>query len=110
MSLPLNSATEQRLVLLFEGEDLDEARGLLERDCADNVPGWELAGLERLRLAVLKLSGGSLEGLVEAIALAQTDLRDALVAAGFGHRADEHERWWPERGGAGGPESQRGNG
>ena len=95
MPSPLSQATEARLVRMYTGDELVEARELLLSDCGDNVPGWELAGLERLRIAVLKLSNGSLEQLIVAIALAQTDVRDALVAAGFGMDPKAHETWWP---------------
>jgi hypothetical protein len=96
--VPLDPATEERLARLFSGEALEEARGMLERDCGEGVPGWELVGLERMRAAVLKLGDGSLEALAGAIELAWTDVRDAVVAAGFGERADAHEAWWPDRG------------
>jgi hypothetical protein len=96
MSQPLSESTEARLVQLFTGDELLEARELLESDCADNVAGWRMVGLDRLRIATLKLSGGTLLGLVDAITLAQTDCRAALVAAGFADELDAHERWWPE--------------
>jgi len=96
MRVPLSEHTEARLRRLFEADEIEEARRLLVADCAENVPGWELAGLDRLRAAVLKLSGGSISKLVDAIALAQTDVRDALVCAGFGNDVRAHESWWPE--------------
>lgn len=87
---------EARLLPLFSGAELAEARRLLEEDCAENVAGWRMAGLDRLRMAVLKLSRGTLPGLVDAIVLAQTDFRDALVAARFADDITAHEDWWPE--------------
>jgi hypothetical protein len=82
---------------MFGGDGRSEARDLLVEDCAE-LPGWHLRtpeGLERVRFAVLKLSGGTIAGLVDAICLAQTDWRDALVAAGFGYDVSAHEAWWP---------------
>lgn len=94
--MPLSAHTEARLQQLFAGECLDEARQLLEEGCGEGVAGWRSVGLDRLRAAVLKLSDGSIAKLVDAIAVAQTDFRDALVAAGFADDTDAHERWWPE--------------
>ena len=77
--------------MLAEGE-------LLRTDCADNLPFCEeltAASLERIRYAVLKISGGSVSKLVDAVLLAQEDWRDALVAAGFGDDSSAHETWWP---------------
>lgn len=74
------------------------ARRLLEQDCAEALPLWSDAtetGLERVRFAILKLSGGSLESLTEALRLAQTDWRDALAAAGFADDPDAHLAWRP---------------
>ena len=98
MAIALSDATEARLVRLFVGDSLREARSLLEEDCAENIAGWNRVspgGLERLRFSVMKLSGGTIVRLVDAIVLAQTDWRDALVSAGFGD-PKQHESWWPE--------------
>ena len=67
---------------LFAEPEAEEAPRLVREDCtAGGVHGTE-PGIERIRLAVLKLSGGDIAMLVDAIALAQTDYRDALMAAG----------------------------
>jgi len=96
MPTPLSEATEERLVRLFRGADRLAARELLERDCAESIAGVpEMCSLDRIRLAVLKLSGGMLDGLADAVVLAQTDFRDALVAAGFGDDVQAHMSWWP---------------
>ena len=96
MHEPLSENVESRLKLVFSGKELTQAQGMLEADCARNIAGWKMAGLDRLRLALVKLSGGSLSRLAEAIELAQTDFRDALVAAGFADDPRAHENWWPE--------------
>lgn len=48
---------------------------------------------ERVQLGVLKVSNGNTDKLLSAIILAQTDWRDLLMAAGFGHFITEHENW-----------------
>lgn len=87
MTSPLTPPVSVRLELLFDGEERDEARRLLEED-------GDMG--ERTRIAALKLSDGSLDKLVRAIELAQTDFRDLLVAAGFAHDVRAHLAWMPE--------------
>jgi hypothetical protein len=48
---------------------------------------------ERVQIGVLKISNGNIDELLSAIILAQTDWRDLLIAAGFGHSITEHENW-----------------
>jgi len=101
MAVGLSDGTHLRLEMLFAPDDRPEAAALLVEDCADNLPFSEdatPAGLERVRFAVLKLSGGDLAKLVEAVALAQVDWRDVLVAAGFAEDPGAHEAWWPGAG------------
>ena len=87
------------LDVLFTSAERDEAARLLKEDCsAATVPGasGNESEIERIRLAALKCSGGSLEKLYAAIALAQTDYRDLLMAAGFGWDVAAHQEWDPE--------------
>jgi hypothetical protein len=51
--------------------------------------------LERYRYAALKLSGGDLGRLRQAIELAKSDWRDLLVAAGFAENVRAHKNWNP---------------
>ena len=99
MAVALSNKTEQRLVAMFPApREQGQARCILEHECAEDLPLWcdtTGTGLERIRFAVLKLSGGSLDSLVEATCLAQTDWRDALVAAGFADDVDAHLAWSP---------------
>jgi hypothetical protein len=95
----LSPDTERRLDALFVGADRHTAATLLVARCGANLPLWIPAdpeGLERIRFAVLKLSGGDLGKLQEAVRIAQIDWRDVLVAAGFGHDPRAHEGWWPD--------------
>lgn len=95
--IPLSLATRERLELLF-GDQAAAAQTVLEAECGDNLPFCEDAtpeSLERIRFAVLKMSGGSLSGLLGAVALAKTDWRDVLVAAGFATDLSAHLAWKP---------------
>ena len=86
-NVPLSDDTQRRVDALFAENERAEATQLLVEQCGDNLPFDEGQGpvqLERIRFAVLKLSAGSLAELREAIALAKTDSRDVLVAAGSG--------------------------
>jgi hypothetical protein len=81
---------------MFPAEEQDEVARLLVEQCGNNLPflgDLDEVALERFRFAVLKLSGGDFEALPRHIEIAQTDWRDSLVAAGFGHSLTEHERW-----------------
>ncbi len=62
MAIVLSDATDKRLMRVFDPDDLQESRGLLENDCAENIAGRNLVspeGLERPRFAGIKLSGGT---------------------------------------------------
>lgn len=99
-NVPLSDETKRRVALLFSGSELQEATDLLVRDCGSNLPFLEeltSQQLERFRFAALKVSGGNLRKLVDAVSLAQTDWRDLLMAAGFGHELDAHLKWEPSR-------------
>lgn len=99
MSDALAPPTQQRIARLFPAADRDLVSALLSEDCGNNLPGCEdadAAALERIRFAVLKLSGGDFNALQRAVDLAKTDWRDVLVFAGFGDDVKAHEAWWPE--------------
>ncbi|MBL8857792.1 MAG: hypothetical protein JNL28_04710 [Planctomycetes bacterium] len=99
MGVNLSPATAERLNLLFRGKGGDDAERLLVEDCSDRLPFLAHAGpvdLERVRFAVLKLSAGRIDRLRDAIALANTDWRDVLMAAGFGEDTEAHLRWHPD--------------
>lgn len=100
MAVALSNRTERQLVTMFpDAQERERARKLLEHECGDHLPGWSdrtAAGLERIRFAVLKLSGGSSTRLAQNVSLAKVDWRDALVAAGFADDAEAHLTWDPE--------------
>lgn len=69
---------------LFPPAEQGEAIRLLERECARNLPFSEHANpkdLERVRLAVLKLSAGDLAELRRNVELAKVDWREPIVLA-----------------------------
>ena len=95
---PLSPGTQRRLETLFGESDREEAAALLHQECGNNLPFLEeLDGfrLERFRFAALKLSGGSMAKLREAIELAKIDWRDLLMCADFGEDVHAHEQWFP---------------
>lgn len=97
--ISLTEATQLRLNRLFLVRDRDEAVRLLAEDCDAERMHLPAAAtqreVERCHFAVLKLSGGSLESLIEAVALAQSDYRDLLMTAEFGEDVNAHRDWLP---------------
>lgn len=99
-NVPLSDETQRRLDALFADHERPAAAKLLIERCGDNLPFDEGAGpvqLERIRFAALKLSAGNLTELREAVARANIDSRDVLVAAGFGNEVAAHLSWMPQR-------------
>ena len=97
--IPLSPETQRRLDMLFAEPDRQTVTHLLVTQCGDNLPlrhDKDPSGLERIRFAALKLSNGSLAELTRAVQIAQTDWRDVLVAAGFGHDPRAHLTWFPD--------------
>jgi hypothetical protein len=95
----LSDETRRLVEKLFDREDQVLAARLLEEQCGSNLPllgDADKYRLERFRYAALKLSGGQLGELQRAIAVAQQDWRDLLVAAGFGNSLEAHKRWAAE--------------
>ena len=96
----LSRDAEERVESMFAPGDREAVRRLLIEECGNNLPFCEnldTAALDRCRFAVLKLSGGDLEKLRKAIALAKQDWRDLLVAAKFANDVTAHRRWFPEK-------------
>ena len=94
--LKLSQATEERIERVFRPELRREAARILAEECGNNLPlceGRDEVGMERIRFAVLKLSGGDLVKLKAWVKDAQRDWRDTLMDAGFGEDLAAHERW-----------------
>lgn len=97
--MELTDRTELAVNALFLAKERESVKELLLNDCSNNVAGcsdWSQENLERLWLAVLKLSGGDFDKLYSAIALAQTDYRDLFMSAGFGNDTRAHKKWMPK--------------
>jgi hypothetical protein len=74
----------RKVCQLFSNEDQGEAIRLLEKECGRGLPYHERAtpqDLERVRLAVLKLSDGNLSVLRKQVNVARSDWRDVLGLA-----------------------------
>jgi hypothetical protein len=96
----ISPETEKRIGLLFPPDEHELVRAILLEECGNNLPflqDIDEVALERFRFAALKLSEGKLDKLDHAIALAKSDWRDLLTAAGFGRDVNAHWAWLPER-------------
>ena len=98
---PLTEAVSQKIDALFPVDGRAAARKLIEEKCGADLPlsthmGPDPSGFDRIRFAVLKLSGGDLVRLEREIDGAHFDWRDTLVAAGFGNDIHAHLKWHPE--------------
>lgn len=94
--VPLSPMTCSRVAALFLPEDRDAAIAMLLSRCGEGLPGMAQGSpddIERIRFAALRRSKGHLRELSHAVALAETDWRDLLVAAGFDADPTAHLRW-----------------
>ncbi len=63
------------------------------------IPFYEDADefqMERVHFAIIKLSEGQINKMINAINEARIDWRDLFMAAGFGHDVKAHEEWAKE--------------
>lgn len=93
-TIPLSGRQRACVARLFPREHVAEAERRLatltgERD------GATPESLDRLRLAAIRVSGGSIGRLREALDIAARDWRDLLVEAGFAGDASAHVHWTP---------------
>ncbi|HEX8651556.1 MAG TPA: hypothetical protein VF708_12010 [Pyrinomonadaceae bacterium] len=80
----LTESVARKVKQLFPPDEQSEAIRLLEKECGRNLPFCEnsdVQGLERVRLAVVKLAGGSLAELRRQVDVAKQDWRDVLIPA-----------------------------
>ncbi len=97
-SVDLTRLVVDRLDATFDGSLRASAKSLLREQCGMGLPLMHSAVPEeydRIRLAVIKLSGGTIEGLEQGIQRAQIDWRDVLLGAGFGFDEQAHLDWNP---------------
>lgn len=93
--MPLGAPILDRLRVLFAPADQPVAVDMLESADIDAAAGGAKTS-DRIRIAALKVSGGDLDRLVDALIVARTDWRDLLVAADFAHDTEAHLNWWPD--------------
>ncbi len=97
--LRLTPDAEERIESMFEPEQRETVRRMLIEECGNNLLFCEdlnAEALDRCTFDVLKLSGGDMEKLKKAVALAKQDWRDLLIAAGFANDVTQR-RWVPEK-------------
>lgn len=96
----MTSLVEQRIDAIFDVTLRDSAIELLRENCGMGLPLMHTAvpgDYDRIRLAVIKLSGGTIEGLERSIGEARIDWRDVLLGAGFGYDLEAHLHWNPSK-------------
>jgi hypothetical protein len=90
---PLTPATEERLGVMFPGQDQSKAREIISW-----MPSYfskDSVALERFRFALLKLSNGDIGALEEWKDALRADYRDVLIEAGFANDVHAHSAWFP---------------
>ena len=82
------------IAILFTPEEHETVTEMLTEECnAERLYTSSEDAIERIQLAVLRLSNGEIDKFLAAIELAQIDWRDVLVAAGFGNDLKAHLKW-----------------
>ena len=99
MTPPLSRRTTQVVENYFSANHVADAVERLEQDCGHMIPFYEDADefqMERVHFAIIKLSEGQINKMINAINEARIDWRDLFMAAGFGHDVKAHEEWAKE--------------
>lgn len=89
----LTDKTLEILNIFFQGDKKIIVTNILKNKCGNNLPlceNFTPNQLERIRLAIIKLSEGQLERFNTAVELSNTDWRDLLFAADF-DEANSHK-------------------
>jgi hypothetical protein len=95
---PLQPDTLKIIQFLFPEEQRKEIIDILTEECAKGIRPNNQEELERIQIAVLKISGGDLDEFQKAIECSQTDWRDLLVSADFADDVQAHKNWFPKKG------------
>ena len=94
---PLHSSVIAVTKALFAAKDRESIIEMLVEECsAERLHTTSVDAVERIQLAVLKLSNGEVDKFLAAAELAQLDWRDVLVASGFGSDLKAHLIWADE--------------
>jgi hypothetical protein len=96
----MSPETLRRIEQVFPEHLRADVTGYLVTQCGWNLPFCKhdtAIEMERIRFAVLKLSNGTIDGLLRSIQVAQQDWRDLLMAAGFGNDVEAHKYWLPAK-------------
>lgn len=94
--LPLSPNAAKAVEKLFFAEQRQEVVRLLTEKCADNLPNCkdqDEYGLEDRRFQVLKLSGGNIDKLHDAIRMANEDWRDVMLGSRIGNSLQTETSW-----------------
>lgn len=92
----LSARTKEVIARLFDRSAVPFVEQLLAEECGETLPLYKPVtpeGLERIQFAVLKISDGDQDTLLEALLLAKQDWRDVLVWADFANDLDAHNQW-----------------
>jgi hypothetical protein len=91
---PLHPRVTSVITALFSAAERETITELLLEECnTERIYLSSAQGLERIQLAILKLSNGEVDKFLAAAELAQIDWRDVLMAAGFGEDVEAHLKW-----------------
>lgn len=91
---PLHPNVISVITTLFATDECETITEMIIEECnAERLHSSSADGLERIQLAVLKISNGEVDKFLAAAELAQLDWRDVLMAAGFGEDIEAHKKW-----------------
>ena len=95
-ALHITLRTRHVLRVVFPPNLWERVEKTLVIDCGpEHVHSRDFDGeaMERIWLATLKLSDGSITAFENAVLLAQIDWRDVLLGSGFGSDLEAHIKW-----------------
>lgn len=93
----LSRRTDQLTRRMFPREAVGHVRARLQIECGTEALGCDGSTpeqMERIHFAVIRLGAADVDALDRAIRLAQTDWRDLLMEADFGHSLTAHDEWY----------------
>lgn len=91
---PLRSTVTTAITFLFAPKDRETITKFLTEECsAERLHTTSEDLVERVQLAVVKLSEGDAENFLYAARTAQIDWRDVFIWAGYGDDMKAHRTW-----------------